>query len=81
MVLNILSILKLLLIKSFRSHAVIIAENIALRHQLAVLKRTVKRPKISKRDRVLWILLSRVWYGWKTALFIFKPETVIKWHR
>ncbi len=37
--------------------AVILAENLALRHQLGVLKRSVARPKIEDSDRVLWILL------------------------
>lgn len=36
------------------------AENLALRHQLVVLKRSQKRPALKERDRVLWVLLSRV---------------------
>ena len=37
----------------------LMVENLALRHQLAVLKRTVKRPRIQDSDRMLWILLRR----------------------
>jgi len=56
------------------------AENMALRHQLTVLQRSVKRPKLRKPDRIFWIWLSRLWTGWRSALFIVQPETV-KRHR
>ena len=39
------------------------AENMALRHQLAVLQRSVKRPKLRKGDRIFWSWLSRLWTG------------------
>jgi hypothetical protein len=32
-------------------------------------------------DRFLWVCLPRLWVGWRSALAIFKPETVIRWHR
>ncbi len=32
-------------------------------------------------DRLLWVWLSRVWTGWRSALVIVKPETVVAWHR
>ena len=41
------------------------AENMALRHQLAVLQRSVRRPKLHKRDRIFWTWLSRLWTGWR----------------
>ncbi len=63
---------------SFRDHSAIITENIALRHQIMVLKRTVKRPKLKKHDRIFWVLLLKLWNNWKSALFIVQPETVIK---
>ena len=37
------------------------AENLALRQQVAVFKHTVKRPKLRPRDRIFWVLLSRLW--------------------
>ena len=55
--------------------------SLALRHQLGVLKRSVKRPRLSNADRGFWVLLSRRWAGWSDALTIVKPATVIKWHR
>jgi putative transposase len=59
----------------------ILAENLALRHQLGVLQRSVKRPRLRQRDRILWVWLSRLWSGWRESLAIVKPETVIRWHR
>ncbi len=53
-------------------------ENIALRQQITVLKRSVKRAKIDDSDRVFWILMRR-WFGnWRDALLIVKPDTVVK---
>jgi len=57
------------------------AQNLAIRQQLAVLKRTNRRPKIKTMDRLFWVLLSMVWSPWRKSLIIVKPQTVIKWHR
>jgi transposase InsO family protein len=57
------------------------AENLALRHQITVLQRGRKRLPLNAADRFLWVWLSRLWAGWRSALSIFKPETVIRWHR
>ena len=43
-----------------RPRAVIAAENLALRQQLAVLPASMKRPRLRKRDRVFWVCLSRL---------------------
>ena len=65
-----------------RSRAALQLEVLALRHQLAVLERSrPRRLRLAKADRWLWGLLSRIWTGWRTALVIVKPETVIAWHR
>jgi len=56
-------------------------ENIALRQQLAVYKRTVKRPKIEDRDRIFWMSIMGMLKEWKEALVFVQPRTVIKWHR
>jgi hypothetical protein len=56
-------------------------ENLALRQQLAILKRTQKRPAISTMDRLFWVWLSRIWLEWRASLLIVKPDTVIGWHR
>ncbi len=56
-------------------------ENLALRQQLAVLKGSVKRPKLRPRDRVFWTWLLRLWPPWRDVLILVKPETVVAWHR
>src|SRR6266849_9973043 len=67
---------------SFRTRASMQIEILALRHQLAVLqRRTNKRPSLRTADRLLWVMLSRLWAHWRTALVIVKPETVIGWQR
>jgi putative transposase len=69
------------LFASFRSRAALHVEIPALRHQLGVLQRSVKRPKLTAPDRFFWACLSKVWTDWRSALVIVKPETVIAWHR
>jgi len=63
------------------ARAALVAENLALRQQLAVLQVPMKRPKLRKRDRLFWVWLSRLWSDWRSCLMIVKPETVIRWHR
>ena len=64
-----------------RSRRDLVLENLALRQQLGVLK--VKRPcpRLRAADRMLWVILHRLWPKWKEALIIVQPETVIRWHR
>ena len=57
------------------------AENMALRHQLIVLKRTQNRPKLKECDRLFWVILSRIWPGWRRAVVIVQPDTVVRWQR
>jgi putative transposase len=64
-----------------RSKSELVAENALLRHQLTILQRQVKRPSITRTDRVLLVLLSRLVRAWKQALFIVQPETLLRWHR
>jgi putative transposase len=80
-VLNLLRSLLLAGLAFVRTRRHLAVEILALRHQLGVLKRSVKRPRLSNVDRGLWVLLSRRWAGWSDALIIVKPATVIKWHR
>ena len=65
-----------------KTRAVLQMENLALRHQLVVLRRTApKRPRLNTTDRLFWIGISRLCADWRSWLVIVQPETVIGWHR
>ena len=65
-----------------RSRVALQLELLALRHQLNVLQRSrPRRLQLTKADRWLWVVLSRVLMGWRTALVIVKTETVLARHR
>jgi transposase InsO family protein len=66
---------------SFRSRAALQLEILALRHQIGVLQRSVKRPKLTLADRLLWAWLCTVWHDWKSGVFIMKASTVVGWQR
>ena len=56
-------------------------ENLALRQQLAVLRRSApRRLRLTPADRIFWVWLRRVWNDWKSALMIVKAETVVIYH-
>jgi transposase InsO family protein len=79
---SVLLSLLLTLRASAHSRAALQLEVLALRHQLQVLQRARPgRLRLSKTDRCLWVVLFRIWTGWRTSLVIVKPETVIAWHR
>src|SRR5262249_23210105 len=66
----------------FRSRAALAAENVALRHQLNVLRRKApKRFVFNNFDRFVLASLYRIAPDVLIALLIVKPETVIRWHR
>jgi putative transposase len=64
-----------------RGHRAVALENLALRQQLAALTRTVTRPPLRTRDRLFWVLLTKTWREWHTALVVVRPDTVLRWHR
>lgn len=66
---------------ALRSRRELALENLALRHQLAVLQRQSKRPPLEDRDRLFWSGLRRLWPSWDKALVLVRPETVVRWHR
>ena len=67
------------IIEIFADRAALHTEILALRQQVAVLKRKRPRPLLRKADRVFWVILSCLWPGWRHALVIVRPETVIGW--
>jgi transposase InsO family protein len=64
-----------------RTRRNLLLENLALRQQLAVLSLRHPQPRLAVPDRLFWVILRRFWSGWKQALFIVRPETVVCWHR
>lgn len=70
------------LVSLFRTHRALALENLALRHQLALLRhRHPERVRLGRLDRFLWTWLAGRWDEWREALVIVKPETVLRWHR
>ena len=65
----------------FRSRRDLLLENLALRQQLAVLKRRRSHPRLAVPDRLFWVILRRFWSGWRETLILVQPETVVRWHR
>jgi putative transposase len=56
-------------------------ENAVLRHQLRVLRRSLKRPPLTRRDRVLLAAASRLVPRERWAMFLVSPQTLLRWHR
>jgi hypothetical protein len=65
----------------FRGRASLQMEVLALRHQLNVLKCSIKRLKLTASDRFFWACLAATWRSWRSTLIMVKPETVMDWHR
>ena len=64
-----------------RSKSELVAENALLRQQLSILQRQMKRPPVTRADRVLLVLLARLVRNWQQALVIVQPDTLHRWHR
>ena len=62
-------------------HRQLALENLALRHQLAVYKRTVPRPRLRRSDRLWWVWLARSGLGGGRPSLIVAPDTVVRWQR
>src|ERR1017187_7164805 len=69
------------LLSGCQSRSWLVLENLALCHQLAVLNRQPRKPKLRPADRLLWVGLRRFWSQWQEALLLFQPQTVIAWRR
>jgi hypothetical protein len=72
----------LVIARRFRSRAILELENLALRHQLQVLRRQQPgRPLLFAIDRLLWVGLYRIWPRCLDAMVLVKSATVIQWQR
>src|SRR5688572_29891475 len=69
------------LLSACQSRRLLLLENLALLHQLTVLRRQSRKPKLRQTDRFLWLALRRWWPDWQKGLLLFEPQTVIAWHR
>ena len=65
----------------FRSRSDTALEVLALRQQVAALKRKRPQPVLNSVDRFFWVTLRRYWSRWKDVLLIVMPDTVTTWHR
>src|SRR5215471_4851302 len=73
--------LGILISAAVRQRSDLALENLALRQQLAVLKRKKGAPRLRKKDRLFWVVLARIWAPWWQALHMVKADTVVKWRQ
>jgi transposase InsO family protein len=65
----------------FRPRRSLQLENEALRHQLTLYQRSIRRPQVRLTDRLFWSWLSRSWARWRDVLVFVRPATVLAWQR
>ena len=68
-------------VNGFRSREDLLLENLALRQQLLALHTQRPRRHLSTADKLFWIVLRRLWSGWKRPLVLVTPKTVVAWQR
>ena len=79
---DLLKLLGGLLVGLFRSHAAREAEMAFLRQQLVVLQRSAPaRLRLRSADRLIFVWLYRLFPSLLEAAVVFKPETLVRWHR
>jgi putative transposase len=66
---------------ALRPRRALLAEIASLRHQLAVLQRSVARPRVTRFDRIALVALAAITPTWRNVLRIVQPETLLRWHR
>jgi transposase InsO family protein len=79
--LRLLRLLPVLATRFFRSRRDLLLENLALRQQLGVFRRKHPQPRFAATDKLFWVILRRLWFGWRQTLILVQPETVVRWHR
>jgi hypothetical protein len=57
------------LVRLLHARRCLLLENLALRQQLAVLKRRHPRPRLDLLDKLFWVFIA------------VTPETVVRWHK
>jgi putative transposase len=69
------------LVDAVRSRRELLLENAFLRHQIVVLRRRVPRPILTPVDRLRLLLAARLLPGWRGAVALVQPQTILRWHR
>jgi putative transposase len=69
------------LVDTIRTRNDLLLENAVLRHQIVVLRRQTRRPALTVLDRLRLLLAARLVHGWRRAIAIVQPETILRWHR
>ena len=64
---EILRWLGILIVAALRERGDLALENLALRQQLGVLRRKKAVPRLRRKDRVFWVVLSGIWPHWRKA--------------
>jgi putative transposase len=80
-VMSILRLVATFLLSLFKSQRQLALENLALRQQVTMLRRSVKRPRATPADKLFWVFFSRYVDGWLQILHSLHPDTVVRWHR
>jgi transposase InsO family protein len=88
---NVLKALLSFIVSFFRTRVSLQLEILAIRHQLAVCRNSINRPRLKPADRILsrlkpadrilWAWLPGIWSGWEHVLTFVQPATVIRWRR
>ncbi len=69
------------LVSALGSREDLIFENLALRQQLLALHAARPRRRLSALHKLFWVVLRRLWDGWKQPLILVTPRTVVGWHQ
>lgn len=64
-----------------RTRRELMLENAILRHQIVVLRRKSREPKLTILDRIRILAVAAFLPTWRSALAVVQPETVLRWHR
>ena len=66
----------------FKSRRRLEIENLLLRHQLNIALRRAQPPlRLRNGDRVLLMLMTKLWPNLLRVVQVVQPETVLRWHR
>ena len=84
MVLTVLRLLRHLviaLVDFLSPRARLAAENLLLRQQLVILRRTARRPRFKPWQRRLFSSIAVLWSALRNSILVVKPATLLRWHR